>query len=305
MGQQPWPQDVERRLTAAGLDPVDVRRVIGSALDEDLRYGPDATTSAIVPAGAVVTATVGSRRAGVLAGVPVIEALLATRLAGAAVTAHRADGDRIEPGEVVLTVTAPAGNLFTVERTVLNLITHLSGIATLTRAWVDAVEGTGCRIRDTRKTVPGLRTLQKYAVRCGGGTNHRMGLGDAVLIKDNHVAVAGSISAAMQAARERVGDLPIEVEVDRFDQLEEAIEARADLVLLDNWTVEQCAEGVARARGTGTRLEASGGLTLDRAAAYAGTGVDFLAVGALTHSVTVLDLGLDVDLTGVTAVPER
>jgi nicotinate-nucleotide pyrophosphorylase (carboxylating) len=281
-------------LLDAGLDPDDVRRIVEAALAEDLKYGPDATTEAIVPAGSTVTATLGSRRAGVLAGVPVLEQLLVLRLTDPEVTVHLADGDRVGPGDVVLTVHARAAELFTLERTALNLVTHLSGIATATRAWVDAVAGTGCRIRDTRKTLPGLRTLQKYAVRCGGGVNHRMGLGDAVLIKDNHVAVAGSITAAMDAARARAGHLPIEVEVDTFAQLDEAIDADADLVLVDNWTVEECVKGVARARGTGTRLEASGGLTLDVAAAYAATGVDFLAVGSLTHTVTALDLGLDV-----------
>ncbi|HET9654360.1 MAG TPA: carboxylating nicotinate-nucleotide diphosphorylase [Kineosporiaceae bacterium] len=297
--EQPWPAGVLTALAAAGLDPADVRRVLDAALAEDLAYGPDATTAAIVPDDAVVTATFGSRQEGVLAGVPVVEALLRTRLTGAAVTVHLADGAPVRPGDVVLTVTARAAELLTVERTALNLITHLSGIATATRAWVDVVAGTGCRIRDTRKTLPGLRTLEKYAVRCGGGTNHRMGLGDAVLIKDNHVAVAGSITAAMDAAGRRAGQLPTEVEVDRFDQLEEAIACGADLVLLDNWTVEQCRQGVQRARGTGTRLEASGGLTLDVAAAYAATGVDFLAVGGLTHTVTALDLGLDIDLAGI------
>jgi nicotinate-nucleotide pyrophosphorylase (carboxylating) len=241
-----------------------------------------------------VTATLGSRRAGVLAGIPVLEALLDTGLTGAEVTVHLNDGDRVAPGDVVLTIQAQAGELFTLERTALNLVTHLSGIATATRAWVNAVAGTGCRIRDTRKTLPGLRALQKYAVRCGGGVNHRMGLGDAVLIKDNHVAVAGSITAAMDAARARAAHLPIEVEVDTFDQLAEAIDAGADLVLVDNWSVEECAKGVDLARSTGTRLESSGGLTLAVAADYAATGVDFLAVGSLTHTVTALDLGLDV-----------
>lgn len=283
----------------AGLDLGDVLRVLHNALAEDLRHGPDATTTAIVPPDATVTATLGSRRDGVLAGVPVVEVLFSAGLTDGRVTVHRQDGDRVTPGDVVLTVRARAGELFTLERTALNVITHLSGIATATRAWVDAVAGTGCRIRDTRKTLPGLRTLQKYAVRCGGGVNHRMGLGDAVLIKDNHIAVAGSITAAMDAARARAGQLPIEVEVDTFAQLEETIEAGADLVLVDNWTVDECARAVCRARGTGTRLESSGGLTLQTAAAYASTGVDFLAVGSLTHSVSALDLGLDVCPNGV------
>lgn len=294
-----------QRFVEAGLDPADVYRVLDTALAEDLAYGPDATTEAIVPPAATVTATLGSRRAGVLAGVVVVEALLTTRLSDPRLTVLLHDGDRVRPGDVVVTVQARAGELFTLERTALNLLTHLSGIATATRAWVDAVAGTGCRIRDTRKTLPGLRTLEKYAVRCGGGVNHRMGLGDAVLIKDNHVAVAGSITAAMDAARARAGHLPIEVEVDTFDQLEEAIDAGADLVLLDNWTVDECAKGVDRARGTRTRLESSGGLGLADAAAYAATGVDFLAVGSLTHSVTALDLGLDVGLDAVAGRGDR
>lgn len=294
LADRPWPSELEQRIEATGLDPADVRRVLDTALAEDLRYGPDATTAAIVPGEVEVTATFAARRPGVLAGALVVEALLAASMTDPQLTTHAVDGDLLRPGDAALTVRGRARELFTLERTALNVVCHLSGVATATRAWVDAVAGTGCRIRDTRKTLPGLRTLQKYAVRCGGGTNHRMGLGDAILIKDNHVVVAGSIAAAMAAARAHGGDLPIEVEVDRFDQLEEAIAAEADLVLLDNWTVEQCARGVAAARGTRTRLESSGGLTLDVARAYAEAGVDYLAVGALTHSVTALDLGLDV-----------
>ncbi len=289
-----FPADLAGRLRSAQLDPGHVRTVLDAALAEDLRYGPDATTAAVVPPSARADASLASRAAGVLAGVVVVEALLAGRLGeDARVRVERADGETVTAGQVVLRIDAAAARLFTLERTALNLVSHLSGVATATRAWVDAVEGTGCRIRDTRKTLPGLRALQKYAVRCGGGVNHRMGLGDAVLIKDNHVAVAGSVTAAMAAARRGAGQLPIEVEVDRPEQLEEAIAAGADLVLLDNWSVEQCADGVALARGSSTRLEASGGLTLATARAYAATGVDFLAVGALTHSVRALDLGLD------------
>lgn len=294
LARTPWDDDRRERLASAGLDPDEVWRVIDLALVEDLRYGPDVTTGSTVPERAHATAALASRQEGVLAGVVVVEALLAAALTGAEVQVHRRDGERVRSRDRVLTVTGRARELFTVERTALNLVCHLSGVATLTRAWVDAVVGTGCRIRDTRKTLPGLRTLQKYAVRCGGGVNHRMGLGDAVLVKDNHVAVAGSVTAAMAAVRAAAGDLPIEVEVDHPDQLEEALAAGVDLVLLDNWTVEQCTEGVALARETGTRLEASGGLTLEMARAYAETGVDYLAVGGLTHSVPTLDLGLDV-----------
>ena len=179
------------------------------------------------------------------------------------------------------------------QRTALNLLCHLSGVATATAAWVDAVAGTGARIRDTRKTLPGLRLLEKYAVRCGGGVNHRLGLGDAVLIKDNHVAAAGSVGAALRRARAAAPDLPCEVEVDSLDQLDEVLALGAELVLLDNFTVAQTAEAVSRRGSMPTLLESSGGLALANARVYAETGVEFLAVGALTHSVTALDVGLD------------
>ena len=210
----------------------------------------------------------------------------------------RADGNRLAPGDVALAVRAPLRTLLTAERTALNLLSQLSGVATATAAWVDAVAGTRARIRDTRKTVPGMRALQKYAVRCGGGVNHRMSLGDAVLIKDNHVAAAGSVTAALAAARAAAPDLPCEVEVDSFAQLDEVLTLGSEvieLVLLDNFTPAQSAEAVARrdAVAPGTRLEVSGGLVIDTAAAHAAAGVDFLAVGALTHSAPVLDLGLD------------
>ena len=177
----------------------------------------------------------------------------------------------------------------------LNLVCHLSGIATATAAWVAEVAGTNARIRDTRKTLPGLRALQKYAVRVGGGVNHRMGLGDAALIKDNHVAAAGSVVAALRAVRAAAPDLPCEVEVDSLEQLSDVLAEDIELVLLDNFAVWETQIAVQRrdAMAPGVRLESSGGLTLDTAAAYAGTGVDYLAVGALTHSVRVLDIGLD------------
>ena len=291
--RRPWPGTLQARLEATGIDPEELGRVLDAALDEDLRYGPDATTEATVPAGATASAALVSRAAGVVAGALVTEAVLAACTTDPLVIVVCPDGTWVEPGDAVLHVRAPAVQLLTVERTALNLACHLSGVATATRAWVDAVAGTGCRIRDTRKTLPGMRALQKYAVRCGGGTNHRLGLGDAVLIKDNHIAMAGSVSAALAAVRDRAAGLPVEVEVDRPEQLDEAIEAGADLVLLDNWTVDGCRSAVQRAHGTGTRLEASGGLTLAVAGEYARTGVDYLAVGGLTHSAIALDLGLD------------
>lgn len=286
---------VVAELVAAGLDVDDVRRVISTALEEDLRYGPDATTAACVPPGAVATATVSPRRPGTLAGLPVFLAVLDAVLGagGYEITAHRQDADRLAAGDVALALRAPVAGLLTAERTALNLLCHLSGVATATAAWVDAVAGTGASIRDSRKTLPGLRSLQKYAVRCGGGVNHRMGLGDAVLVKDNHVTAAGSVTAAIAAVRAAAPQLPCEVEVGTLDELHEALAAGVSLVLLDNMTVAQCAEAVRRTAGSGTGLEASGGLTLDVARAYAATGVRYLSVGSLTHSAPALDLGLD------------
>lgn len=278
-----------------GLEIDEVHRVIRTALDEDLRYGPDATTAACVRAGAVAVATVSPRKPGTLAGLPVFLRVLDAVLGvgGYEIIARCQDGDQLAAGDVALAVRAPVAGLLTAERTALNLLCHLSGVATVTAAWVDAVAGTGVSIRDSRKTLPGLRALQKYAVRCGGGVNHRMGLGDAVLIKDNHVTAAGSVTAAIAAVREHAAQLPCEVEVGTLEELDEALAAEVSLVLLDNMTVPQCAEAANRAAGSGTELEVSGGLTLDVARAYAETGVRYLAVGALTHSAPALDLGLD------------
>lgn len=282
-----------------GPDVEDLRRVVATALGEDLRYGPDATTAATVPAHLVAEGAFAARTAGVLAGVPVTRAVLDTVVGDYEVLAQRADGDRLAAGDAALVVRAPVRGLLTAERTALNLLCHLSGVATATAAWVDAVSGTGARIRDTRKTLPGLRLLEKYAVRCGGGVNHRMGLGDAVLIKDNHVAAAGSVSAALAATRAAAPHLPCEVEVDSLDQFDEVLALDPELVLLDNFSVAETAEAVRRRGNLSTRLESSGGLTLAVARAYAETGVDFLAVGGLTHSVTALDLGLDLRTAAV------
>ncbi len=194
----------------------------------------------------------------------------------------------------MLRIKAPLRELLGAERTLLNFLTHLSGIATATRAWADVLAGTGCAVRDTRKTIPGLRQLEKYAVRCGGGLNHRMGLGDAALIKDNHVAAAGGVAPAIKAVRAAAPDLPLEVECDDLDQVREALEAGVELILLDNMGLAALRAAVAVARGyPSVKLEASGGLRLDRAREVAETGVDFVAVGALTHSSPALDLGLD------------
>lgn len=280
-----------------GLDLAETRELVRKALDEDLRYGPDVTTDATVPAGAVATASVIARQAGTLAGLDV-GLLVLDEVIGAdhyRVLDRRSDGERVLPGDSVLTVEAPTRGLLTAERTMLNLLCHLSGIATATSHWVDAVTGTEAKIRDSRKTLPGMRALQKYAVRMGGGVNHRMGLGDEALIKDNHVAAAGSVVAALRAVRDHAPDIACEVEVDTLEQFDEVLAENVELILLDNFPLWQTQIAVQRrnTHAPKTRLESSGGLSLDVAADYARTGVDYLAVGALTHSVTVLDFGLD------------
>jgi nicotinate-nucleotide pyrophosphorylase (carboxylating) len=281
-------------LAAAGLDPAEVVRVVRRALEEDLALGPDVTTNSTVPAEASAVGDVVPRVAGVLAGVPVAAAVFdLVGGPGIGIEMHAADGSPAQPGRAALTVHGPARSLLTAERTALNLIGHLSGVASLTRRWVDAVAGTGAAIRDTRKTTPGLRVLEKYAVRCGGGVNHRMALGDAALVKDNHVAAAGGITAAVGAVRAHAPGVALEVECDTLDQVREAVAAGVELVLLDNFSLDDTRAAVALVRGSGVRLEASGGLTLDRAEGVAATGVDYLAVGALTHSAPVLDLGFD------------
>jgi nicotinate-nucleotide pyrophosphorylase (carboxylating) len=273
------------------------RDTIRRALQEDLRYGPDITTQATVAAGAVATASMVPRETGVIAGVDVALLVLDEVLGagGYHVLDRVEDGARRRPGEPLLTVQAETRGLLTAERTALNLICHLSGIATATAAWVDAVHGTKAKVRDTRKTLPGLRVLQKYAVRIGGGVNHRLGLGDAALIKDNHVAAAGSVVEALRAVREAAPGLPCEVEVDSLEQLDEVLTEKPELILLDNFPVWQTQTAVQRrdARAPAVLLESSGGLSLENAATYAATGVDYLAVGALTHSVRALDIGLD------------
>jgi nicotinate-nucleotide pyrophosphorylase (carboxylating) len=283
-----------------GLDDSELAealQTIRRGLDEDLRYGPDVTTLATVPASAVVTASLVTRAPGVIAGVDVALLVLDEVLGPGEyrILDRVDDGARLPAGAAVLTVEAETRGLLTAERTLLNLLCQLSGVATATAAWVDEVSDTTAKIRDTRKTVPGLRVLQKYAVRVGGGFNHRMGLGDAALIKDNHVAAAGSVTAALRAVRAAAPGLPCEVEVDSLEQLDEVLPLEPELVLLDNFAVWQTQIAVQRrdTRAAATRLESSGGLALDNAAAYAGTGVDYLAVGALTHSVRVLDIGLD------------
>ncbi|MFH8571782.1 carboxylating nicotinate-nucleotide diphosphorylase [Streptomyces sp. NPDC017993] len=285
--------DLAALLVDAGLDPVQVEDIAHLAVEEDLDQGVDVTTVATVPEDAVATGDFTAREAGTVAGLRIAEAVLSiVCTAEFAVERHVEDGDRVQAGTRLLSVTTRTRDLLTAERSALNLLCRLSGIATATRAWADTLEGTGAKVRDTRKTTPGLRALEKFAVRCGGGVNHRMSLSDAALIKDNHVVAAGGVAAAFTAVRSEFPGLPIEVEVDRLDQIPTILAAGADLILLDNFTPEETREAVALVEGRAI-LESSGRLNLDNARAYAETGVDYLAVGALTHSARILDIGLD------------
>ncbi len=282
------------QLARAGLDPGSVEELARRTVAEDLAGGVDVTSVATVPAELVGTAAFVPRADGVVAGSAV--AMACVEVVGTVEwLVVRGDGAAVS-GESVLEVTGPVRTLLTAERSALNLLCHLSGVATLTRVWVDAVAGTGAAIRDTRKTTPSLRMLEKYAVRVGGGVNHRMGLSDAALVKDNHVVAAGGVAKAFEAVRRSFPGLEVEVECDTVEQVVEVVAAGADLVLLDNMSLEQMTRSVEVCRSRGVRSEASGGLTLDRALAVARTGVDYLSVGALTHSAPVLDLGLDLRL---------
>lgn len=285
-------------LVAVGLDPDDVVTVITRAVTEDLGTVGDLTSRATIADDARIEARYVARQAGVVAGLPVLAAIVDTCLApDAELELGSKDGDRVTAGTTIAVLRGDTRGVLALERLSLNLLGHLSGIATLTGAWVDAVAGTGARVRDTRKTTPGLRDLEKYAVRCGGGVNHRRGLDDAVLIKDNHVAAAGGVGAALDrvAAAYPSGGLVVQVEVDDFGQLEEALAHGAKEILLDNFTVPELEKAVAvvRARSSEVKLESSGGLQLGSAREVAETGVDYLSVGALTHSAPTLDIGLD------------
>jgi nicotinate-nucleotide pyrophosphorylase (carboxylating) len=287
--------NVTSLLRTADLDPTEIKRIVKAALEEDLRWGPDVTTSATAGQNARAVAEVVTRRPGVVAGLPVALAVLAAvGLPQNATVMLHADGERLAAGVPVLRITGSLRKILCAERTLLNFVTHLSGIATATRAWVDAIDGTDCIVRDTRKTTPGLRSLEKYAVRCGGGSNHRMGLGDAALIKDNHILAAGGVTAAIQAVRTAAPDITLEVECDTIAQVKDSLAAKVKLILLDNMSLSDIRSAVALGRDyPATRFEASGGLRLETAREVAETGVDFLAVGALTHSSPALDLALD------------
>jgi nicotinate-nucleotide pyrophosphorylase (carboxylating) len=267
------------------------RELIKRAIAEDLAGGVDITSTATLAADAKLNAQFIARKDGVIAGIDMAIATLA-EVGVTDATALVKDGDHVKGGTVLIKVTGNARGILLAERTALNFLGHLSGIATLTAQWVLAVAGTKTQIRDTRKTTPGMRVLEKYAVRMGGGTNHRMSLSDAALIKDNHIAAAGGVVQAFSLVREKFPNSEIEIEVDNLQQLREVLPLNPGLVLLDNMSPAQCAEAVALVAGA-TKLEASGGITIENARAYAEAGVDYIAVGALTHSAPNFDIGLD------------
>lgn len=280
-------------LRAAGLDPTEVARVVSTALDEDL--GParlDVTSVATIPDDKVDTAEVVARADGVVAGLAVAAAVFEQVDARTRWESKVTDGERVARGAALATVTGPTRSLLTAERTALNLLCRMSGVATHTRAWAERLAGTKATVLDTRKTTPGLRALEKYAVRAGGGTNKRMGLYDVAMIKDNHKLAAGGLTAAYRRVRERFPDVPVQVEVTTVAEAVESVEAGATFLLCDNMTPDLLREVVA-AVGDRAELEATGGLTLEVAAEYAATGVDYLSVGALTHSSPILDIALD------------
>src|SRR4051794_38229260 len=279
-------------LAAAGLDPAAVLAQVRAALAEDLP-GVDVTSVATIAPEAQGSGVFAAREAGIVAGLGVA-ALVFHQVMGDTVTVSDRvpDGTHVKPGDVVMRVAGPTRGLLTAERTALNYASHLSGVATATSDWVDALAGTGARVLDTRKTLPTFRALQKYAVRCGGGVNHRFSLSDRAMVKDNHVLAAGGVVPAYAAVRERYPDLPVEVEVTGLGELRELLDAGCTRILLDNMSNDVMAEAVRITDGRAS-LEASGGLTFDRAREVAETGVDFISVGALTHSVKVFDIGLD------------
>jgi nicotinate-nucleotide pyrophosphorylase (carboxylating) len=266
--------------------------LVKAALAEDLAGGVDVTSVATISADAELKAEFVARESGVVAGIEMAKAVL-TEVGVAGIEVLVQDGALVNAGDVLIKVSGNARAILLAERTALNFLGHLSGIATLASKWVAAVSGTKCEIRDTRKTTPGWRELEKFAVRMGGGTNHRMSLSDAALIKDNHIAAAGGVKAAFNAVRSAFPTAPIEIEVDTLEQLAEVLPLKPNLVLLDNMTPEQCRAAVSLVAGQ-TKLEASGGITIDLARRYAETGVDYLAIGALTHSAKNFDIGLDV-----------
>jgi nicotinate-nucleotide pyrophosphorylase (carboxylating) len=283
-------------LVNQGLNPDLVQAIVELALSEDLADGPDVTTLATIPKNHKSVLNLVARNSGIIAGSQVARLVFELLSDEINVKVHVNDGEAVTAAEVIISATGPTQTLLTAERTALNFLTHLSGIATFTNKWVQAVSATNCKIRDTRKTIPGLRHLQKYAVRCGGGVNHRMSLNDAALIKDNHVLVSGSAAAAYENVKKSVSNQTIQIEVDSLAQIPEAIKAGAKFILLDNFSINDMKIAVEK-YAKDVKFEASGGLTLETAAAVASTGVDYLAIGALTHSAPNLDIGADLVLS--------
>jgi nicotinate-nucleotide pyrophosphorylase (carboxylating) len=288
------PSTITDAFEAVGLDPATVDRIVALALEEDLGGpdGVDVTSVATIPADQVDVADVVARADGVVAGLAVAAAVFARVDPRTHVEIAIGDGSRVKSGDVLMTVSGPTRSLLTAERTAINLLSRMSGVATHTRRWADALQGTGAAVLDTRKTTPGLRMLEKYAVRAGGGTNKRMGLYDVAMIKDNHKLAAGSIAEAFRRVRATFPDVTIQVEVETVDEALEAIDAGADFLLCDNMSPDQLRD-VVDAVGGRAELEATGGLTVERAREYGETGVNYLSVGALTHSSPVLDIAMD------------
>ena len=278
-------------LKNLGLSPNHIFQQVKDAISEDLAGGQDLTSVATITQSQVSTADFTTRASGVVSGLHVVAAVLEY----CGVNHYEVlvdEGAKVSVGKVLITAQGNTQKILLAERTALNFLSHLSGVSTLTNQWVSEISGTKCQIRDTRKTTPGLRMLEKFAVRMGGGVNHRLSLSQAALIKDNHIMAAGSISDAFNAIKKMYPDKSIEIEVDSIDQLKEAIRLKPDLILLDNMSTNQCSEAVSITNGL-VKLEASGGIAITNAKAYAATGVDYLAIGSLTHSAPALDIGLD------------
>jgi nicotinate-nucleotide pyrophosphorylase (carboxylating) len=278
-------------LKNLGLSPNHIFQQVKDAISEYLAGGQDLTSVATITQSQVSTADFTTRASGVVSGLHVVAAVLEY----CGVNHYEVlvdEGAKVSAGKVLITAQGNTQKILLAERTALNFLSHLSGISTLTNQWVSEISGTKCQIRDTRKTTPGLRMLEKFAVRMGGGVNHRLSLSQAALIKDNHIMAAGSISEAFNAIKKMYPDKSIEIEVDSIDQLKEAITLKPDLILLDNMSTDQCSEAVSITNGL-VKLEASGGIAITNAKAYAATGVDYLAIGSLTHSAPALDIGLD------------
>ena len=280
------------KLESAGIDLDQLSNLISHAFAEDIPEGDDKTTLATIDADMTSTAYMRARKDGIVAGT-CVAALVFERVGITSITYEKECGQEVKAGETILVINGKTRDILRSERIALNFISHLSGIASLTKKWVDAIAGTGAKIRDTRKTTPGMRQLEKFAVRMGGGVNHRMNLSDGAIIKDNHIAASGSITEAVLRVRKEFPGMEIEVQVDNLEQLREALSSKAEIVLLDNMDLELTKQAVEISKDTDTKLESSGGLTIETARAYANTGVNFLAVGALTHSAPILDIGLD------------